>query len=353
MKLQRRNFRAMMFLHYSKGKSAADSHEILYRLFQDLSPSYSTVKFWFGEFRRGKEDLEDDQRTSRPNASILAENIEVIEAMLNSDKRVTPKEIEGTLSIGSGNVKWILQNHMHLKQHSCCWIPQTLNEMQKQARVEWCHYMLKKFENGGSPKVWDIVVEDQIWLYQYEPETKRQASVWVFPDEDPPLKLKRPRSVGKTMMATYFQRSGYLVTTSLTDREIVSAQWYVTKCLPQLFEAIKLKRPDSGLRGILLHHDDTRINTAAATLDLLAENHVQIISHPDSSPDLSPCDYFLFSKVKEKLRGIRFESPEEAVQALVNQMSQLSNFEWTQCFSNWFKRMKTCIDCEGDYFEKT
>jgi hypothetical protein len=35
------------------------------------------------------------------------------------------------------------------------------------------------------------------------------------------------------------------------------------------------------------------------------------ISHPPYSPDLAPCDFFLFQKMKLKLKGHRFDTIEE------------------------------------------
>jgi hypothetical protein len=36
-----------------------------------------------------------------------------------------------------------------------------------------------------------------------------------------------------------------------------------------------------------------------------------LIPHPPHSPDLAPCDFFLFPKIKLKLKGRRFDAIEE------------------------------------------
>ncbi|PNF16982.1 hypothetical protein B7P43_G03143, partial [Cryptotermes secundus] len=41
---------------------------------------------------------------------------------------------------------------------------------------------------------------------------------------------------------------------------------------------------------------------------------VTVLPHPPYSPDLAPCDFFLFHRVKAKLRGRRFQSSEETTQ---------------------------------------
>jgi hypothetical protein len=40
----------------------------------------------------------------------------------------------------------------------------------------------------------------------------------------------------------------------------------------------------------------------------VTNNNVVIIPHPPYSPDLAPCDFALFPKLKMKLKGRRFET---------------------------------------------
>ena len=42
----------------------------------------------------------------------------------------------------------------------------------------------------------------------------------------------------------------------------------------------------------------------------------EILVHPTYSPDMSPCDYDLFAKVKELLRGTRYHTRYEFIHAV-------------------------------------
>ena len=77
--------------------------------------------------------------------------------------------------------------------------------------------MLKRFNKGDSRRVSDIVTGDETWINPFAPKTKRQSSVWVFPDEQAPIKVKRQRSVGKKMVATFFSTNGHLAAVVLED----------------------------------------------------------------------------------------------------------------------------------------
>ncbi len=50
-----------------------------------------------------------------------------------------------------------------------------------------------------------------------------------------------------------------------------------------------------------LHWDNTPVNTAASVVGSLAAKGEKMVSHPPYLPDLAPADFFLFSRVKEKL----------------------------------------------------
>ena len=97
-------------------------------------------------------------------------------------------------------------------------------------RVDWCTHMLRKFDGGRSPRVWDIVIGDETWEYQYDPETKQQLEVWTFPDENPPVKIKRNRSACKEMLACFFAKIDHVITIPLEDRQTLTADWYASHC---------------------------------------------------------------------------------------------------------------------------
>ena len=101
---------------------------------------------------------------------------------------------------------------------------------------------MERFNNGDSCWKSDIVTGNKTWIYQHDPKTKCQSSVWVFPDEEPPTKVKRPRSVQKKMVATFLS-SGHLATVVLEDQRTVTAKWYTEVCLFQVFTKIQEKRP--------------------------------------------------------------------------------------------------------------
>ena len=107
-----------------------------------------------------------------------------------------------------------------------------LSKEQKRGRVDWCTRMLRKFDEGRSPRVWDIVAGDETWVCQYDPETKQQSAVWVFPDENPPVKFERNRSACKQMIASFFCKIRPCCHhTAWTERRLWLTGMSITVCL--------------------------------------------------------------------------------------------------------------------------
>ena len=73
---------------------------------------------------------------------------------------------------------------------------------------------------------------------------------------------------------------------------------------------------------------------------------IKTIPHPPYSPDLAPCDFWLFPTLKENLRGSRFETTEEMKEAVMRVMKDFQGA--FQKLVEWYNK---CIAARGEYFE--
>jgi histone-lysine N-methyltransferase SETMAR len=73
------------------------------------------------------------------------------------------------------------------------------------------------------------------------------------------------------------------------------------------------------------------------------------MEHPPCSPELTPNDFWLFTKIKSDLKGRRFQDIEdiqnEVTTAQKNVPQQFNSFQ------QWQHRWAKCIAAQGEYFE--
>jgi hypothetical protein len=76
-----------------------------------------------------------------------------------------------------------------------------------------------------------------------------------------------------------------------------------------------------------------------------------IVPHPPYSPDLPPCDFALFPKLKMKLKGRRFETVSDIQRESQAVLDSIQGNDFHGAFEAWRKRWDRCICSQEDYFE--
>ena len=74
---------------------------------------------------------------------------------------------------------------------------------------------------------------------------------------------------------------------------------------------------------------------------------IKTVPQPPYSPDLSPCDFWLFPKLK----GCRYETIEEMKEAVTKVIDTLTQEDFYGALQKLLERHNKCIAAVGDYFE--
>ena len=85
-------------------------------------------------------------------------------------------------------------------------------------------------------------------------------------------------------------------------RAIITS-FYAKYVLSQVVDHYKKVRPRTGVRGIKLLHDNAPAHNSKVAKSKHAEYGIEVLPHPPYSPDLALCDFWLFQKLKDHLRG--------------------------------------------------
>ena len=74
---------------------------------------------------------------------------------------------------------------------------------------------------------------------------------------------------------------------------------------------------------------------------------INTVPQPPYSPDLAPCDFCLFPK----LRGCRYEIIEAMKEAVTKVIDTLTHEDFPGAFQKLLERYKKCIAARGDYLK--
>ena len=74
---------------------------------------------------------------------------------------------------------------------------------------------------------------------------------------------------------------------------------------------------------------------------------IKTVPHRLYSPDLAPCDFCLFPK----LRGCRYERIEEMKEAVTKVIDTLTQEDFHGALQKFLERYNNCIATGGDYFD--
>ena len=114
---------------------------------------------------------------------------------------------------------------------------------------------------------------------------------------------------------------------------------------------VKKSRPATGLRGLCLIHDNTPAPKCVLVQDVLKDEKVVQLSHPPYSPDLCPCDFFLFPLLKKTLTGRRYESRSALGSAIYQCLQGIPKTAYFSAFTEWIFRLEKCVSVKEEYFE--
>ena len=99
------------------------------------------------------------------------------------------------------------------------------------------------------------------------------------------------------------------------------------------------------------HQDNSPVHNSILVTHYLTKMGIKIIPHPSYCPDVAPGDFWLFPKLKEKLRGCRYETIEEMKEAVTKVIDTLTPEDIHGVFQKLLERYNKCIAAKRDYFE--
>ena len=133
--------------------------------------------------------------------------------------------------------------------------------------------------------------------------------------------------------------------------QTLTGLFYADVVLLEFEKSYITRRPKSGSRRLKILHDNARPHKTLAVRQKIKAIGMEEVLHPSYSPDIAPCDFWLFKKLKDNQSGREFEDHVSIGQAIFHCLEEIPKDELRKKFENWIKRLKSVVECKGDYFE--
>jgi histone-lysine N-methyltransferase SETMAR len=78
---------------------------------------------------------------------------------------------------------------------------------------------------------------------------------------------------------------------------------------------------------------------------------IHVVPQPPHSPDLSPCDFFLFPQLKNHLKGHHFGTLDNIQKSVTDELKGIPAEAFQHCYEQWKQRHCRCVAAQGNYFE--
>jgi len=132
--------------------------------------------------------------------------------------------------------------------------------------------------------------------------------------------------------------------------QTVKQQYYI-EVLMKLCECVRRKRLELWRNGWILHQHNAPAHNALTVKQFLANKNITVLQHPPHSPDLAPCDFYLFPKIKSVLKGTHFVSAENVKTKTAENFNSLTEHDLRNCFEHWQHCTQLCVNSKENYFE--
>ncbi|UYV79034.1 EPM2AIP1 [Cordylochernes scorpioides] len=200
-------------------------------------------------FLNGILDLKLAEFPLKMNLGKDAQNVQKITDLIKENPRTTLLELEQDTGISKTTIGRIVTKDLKLKKTPAKFIPRFLINEQKLCRLATCENMLEMTRTDPEWKD-KIITGDETWVYDYDPETKRQYAEWRGQGEPGPKKSRILKSRNKVLLVAFLDNKGIVHHEYLPAGQTVIKEMYLD-ILRHLREAIRKKIPEKWPNGIV------------------------------------------------------------------------------------------------------
>jgi histone-lysine N-methyltransferase SETMAR len=332
--------RAFLLYDFKYQFSAAESAKRIRNVCGEDSVTDNTARFWFRRFKAGNEELEDEARQGRPSVFEDEELLRVVK----SNPSAICKEIAEELCCDESTVRKRLHAVGFFKKWDK-WVPHRMTEENKRMRLITCNSLLAR--NANDPFINRIVTCDEKWILY---DNSRRSGKWVQRGQAPGMATKKDLHPKKVLVTVWWSVRGIVHVDYLRRGQTITADVYCKEIEEVHRKLLQTRAALVNRKGVLLLHDNARPHVAEITRAKLNELSWEVLPHPPYSPDISPCDYYLFLSMSNFLANKRFKTEDEVKNEVDRFFKSKNQDFYSRGIQLLVERWQKVVDCNGDYF---
>ena len=210
-------------------------------------------------------------------------------------------------------------------------VPKDLTTEKKASRRDMCLELLDRLER--EPEFLSrIITGDESWILEYDPETKRQSRKWHTANSPRPKKARMSKSKIKSMLIFFKVRGSS--TRNLCHQDKLSIKFFTGKSLKDSGKGWHVCDQALHALGCCIT-DNAPCLTAVSINEFLAERNIPVFPQPPFSPDLSPCDFFLFPPLKNHLKRHYFGTLDNIQKSVTDELKGIPAEAFQDCYEQW------------------
>ena len=122
----------------------------------------------------------------------------------------------------------------------------------------------------------------------------------------------------KLMMIPFLDSKVIIYIHWVPSGQMIQREYYVEvlRGFRKRFHRKRLEIFQSGQRHP--HQDNTAVQNSIPVANYWTEMGIKTVPHPPYSPDFAPCDFWLFSRLRENLRNSHFDDIENIMEAVTS-----------------------------------
>ncbi len=317
---------------------------------EDHALSHTQIRHWFRVFQNdSSRSVNDLKRCGRPVSQRTAAKVREVEEVVLEDRCKTVRQIARDTSMSHTTALKVLRKDLKFSKIAPKFVPHHLTGAQRTNRLEISRTHLETIH--ADPGVLNrIIATDESWIYTYDPRNKTADMQWVSKDDPRPTKCLRARAQKKVMLILFFDSAG-IISMDFVQEGTVDSAVYIDS-LRRMREAYRQKRPHFWTgRQFHLLQDNASPHRSTDTTDYFASVEQSLWTHPAYSPDLSPCDFWIFPAIKQHIKWHRFQSIDDVETAARRELNAIPKSEFARCFNELAARYQKCVSAGGSYFE--